>query len=44
MDESKEQKMMENAREDLRDRVCGNCREYKGMVDGPEGRYCLFCE
>lgn len=36
---------MENAREDLRDMVCGSCHEYKGMTTDPDTgeRYCEFC-
>lgn len=48
MDESKYDKHMENAREYLRDMVCSDCREYKGMTtceaDDCGERYCIFCD
>lgn len=48
MDETREYKMMENAREDLRYEVCGDCHEYKGMTtceaDDCGQRYCIFCD
>jgi hypothetical protein len=36
---------LEDAIEDMRDVVCPNCREYKGITTGPDGeRYCVFCD
>lgn len=36
---------MDDARADLADMFCGNCRDYKGMQDNPETgeRECIFC-
>ncbi len=36
----------EDARQELRDMYCANCREYKGMeTDSDTGeRYCIFCK
>lgn len=36
---------LDDAREDMRDMFCSNCRDYKGMTTDVEGnRYCMFCE
>lgn len=47
MDE-RDEKRLENAREDLRNMFCSNCGEYKGMTtceaDDCGERYCAFCD
>jgi hypothetical protein len=47
MDE-RDEKRWANAESDLRDMVCGNCRDYKGMTtceaDDCGDRYCIFCD
>lgn len=44
MDETKYDKHMENAREDLAMLYCGNCQEFKYECPDCGGTYCIFCD